>query len=72
VLAAYGIAGVDALAFGVSLQALELGVAAALGGPALMREGVGWRDMRRRALEAASLDLPAPPSAPPRAHAQGA
>ena len=72
VLAAYGVDGVDALAFGLSLQALELGVAAALGAPVLMREGVGWRDMRRHALEAASLELTAPVPAPRRAHAGSA
>ena len=47
----------DALAYGVVLQAVEIATAAALGVPALVREGVTWQDMRLRALSAAPVRL---------------
>lgn len=47
VLAAYGIGAGQALAYGVLLQAVELLTALALGVPALLREGMTWRDIRR-------------------------
>ena len=65
VLAAYGVGPAEALAYGVILQGLELAVAAGLGAPALVGEGVSWRQMRVRALGAASLDLRAPAEARP-------
>lgn len=48
VLAAYGVAFGPALAYGILLQAVEVVAAVALGAPALLREGVSWRDLRRR------------------------
>jgi phosphatidylinositol alpha-mannosyltransferase len=59
VLAAYGVAYGQGLAYGIALQALELTVAVALGVPALVREGIGWRAMRVRALRAAPVAVPA-------------
>jgi phosphatidyl-myo-inositol alpha-mannosyltransferase len=47
----------DALAYGIVLQAVELATAVALGLPALLREGMSWRDMRLRALHAAPVEL---------------
>ena len=47
----------DALAYGVILQAIEIATAVALGLPALVREGVTWKDMRLRALSAAPARL---------------
>jgi phosphatidylinositol alpha-mannosyltransferase len=47
VLAAYGIAAGNALAYGIILQAVELFTALALGVPALLREGMTWQDIRR-------------------------
>lgn len=49
VLAAYGIGAGQALAYGVLLQAVELVTALALGVPALLREGMTWRDIREGA-----------------------
>ena len=51
-LAAHGVVYGQALAYGISLQALELAVAVALGVPAMVAEGVGWREMRERAVHA--------------------
>jgi phosphatidylinositol alpha-mannosyltransferase len=46
VLAAYGVAAGPALAYGIILQAVEVCTALALGVPALLREGLTWRDVR--------------------------
>jgi phosphatidylinositol alpha-mannosyltransferase len=46
---AYGLRSADALAYGIVLQALEMATAVAMGAPALLREGLGWRDVRRAA-----------------------
>ena len=46
VLAAYGVAAGPALASGIILQAVEVSTALALGIPALLREGLTWRDVR--------------------------
>jgi phosphatidyl-myo-inositol alpha-mannosyltransferase len=53
----FGISAVDALAYGVILQAVEIATALALGLPALVREGVTWSDMRTRALSTAPVRL---------------
>ena len=58
VLAAYGVAYTDALAYGIVLQAVEVATAVALGMPALLREGMTWKDMRLRALHTAPVELP--------------
>jgi phosphatidylinositol alpha-mannosyltransferase len=57
VLSAYGVAATDALAFGIILQALELATALVMGMPALLREGLTWRDLRLRALRSAPVRL---------------
>src|SRR5438552_4163126 len=46
VLAAYGVGAGSALAYGIILQAVEVLTALALGTPALLREGLTWRDIR--------------------------
>jgi len=46
---AYGLRPADALAYGIVLQAVEMASAVAMGAPALVREGLGWRDLRRGA-----------------------
>jgi phosphatidylinositol alpha-mannosyltransferase len=46
VLAAYGVGGGPGLAYGIILQAVEVLTALALGIPALLREGLTWRDIR--------------------------
>ncbi|HEX5309869.1 MAG TPA: lysylphosphatidylglycerol synthase transmembrane domain-containing protein [Solirubrobacteraceae bacterium] len=61
VLAAYGIGAGQALAYGVLLQAVELLTALALGVPALLREGMTWRDIRQSAqMEQATVVEDAP------------
>jgi phosphatidylinositol alpha-mannosyltransferase len=57
VLGAYGVGHSDAFAYGIILQAVEMGTAFAMGMPALLREGMTWRDMRLRAIHAAPVDL---------------
>jgi phosphatidylinositol alpha-mannosyltransferase len=49
VLAAYGVGAGPALAYGIILQAVELLTALALGVPALLGEGMTWRDIRSSA-----------------------
>jgi phosphatidylinositol alpha-mannosyltransferase len=57
VLSAYGVGKTDALAYGIILQSVEIATAVAMGMPALLREGMTWRDMRLRALHASPVDL---------------
>ena len=49
VLAAFGVSGGRGLAYGIVLQAVEVATAIGLGAPALVREGIGWDDLRHRA-----------------------
>lgn len=49
VLAAYGVSAGAALAYGIILQAVEVVTALGLGVPALLSEGMSWRDIRRQA-----------------------
>jgi phosphatidyl-myo-inositol alpha-mannosyltransferase len=49
VLAAYGVGAGQGLAYGIILQAVEVVTALALGGPALLKEGLSWRDIRTSA-----------------------
>jgi phosphatidylinositol alpha-mannosyltransferase len=57
VLSAYGVGHTDALAYGVILQAVEIATALAMGMPALVREGMTWKDLRLRALHATPVEL---------------
>ena len=57
VLSAYGVAKTDALAYGIILQAVEIATAVALGMPALVREGMSWKDLRMSALHATPVQL---------------
>ena len=57
VLSAYGVGKTDAFAYGIILQAVEIATAVTMGMPALLREGMTWRDMRLRAIHAAPVDL---------------
>jgi phosphatidylinositol alpha-mannosyltransferase len=64
----YGISVQDALGYGIVLQAVEIATAFIMGGPALVGEGLSWRDVRMRALHATPVKLPPlPHSAPSRA-----
>jgi phosphatidyl-myo-inositol alpha-mannosyltransferase len=57
VLSAYGVGKTDALAYGIILQAVEIATALAMGMPALVREGMTWKDLRVRALHASPVQL---------------
>ncbi|MDQ4049602.1 MAG: lysylphosphatidylglycerol synthase domain-containing protein, partial [Actinomycetota bacterium] len=57
VLSAYGVGKTDALAYGIILQAVEIATAVAVGMPALVREGMSWRDLRLRALHGTPVEL---------------
>jgi phosphatidylinositol alpha-mannosyltransferase len=52
VLAAYGVGAGQAIAYGIVLQAVEVLTALALGIPALLGEGLTWRDIRSTSSEA--------------------
>ena len=49
------------VAYGVILQAVEVTTALLMGAPALVKEGVSWREVRMRAMQAAPVKLPARP-----------
>jgi phosphatidylinositol alpha-mannosyltransferase len=57
VLSAYGVGHTDALAYGIILQAVEIATAFTLGMPALVREGMSWKDLRLRALHSSPVEL---------------
>jgi phosphatidylinositol alpha-mannosyltransferase len=52
------------VAYGVILQAVEVSTAILLGMPALVKEGMSWREVRLRAMHATPVKLPARPSMP--------
>jgi phosphatidylinositol alpha-mannosyltransferase len=54
---AYHISSADALAYGIILQAVEIATALVIGMPALVKEGLSWRDVRMRALHAGPVQL---------------
>jgi phosphatidylinositol alpha-mannosyltransferase len=54
---AYGVSAADALGYGIILQAVEIATAVIMGMPALVREGLSWRDVRFRALHTAPVQL---------------
>ena len=56
---AYGIAAARALGYGIILQAVEIATAVAMGGPALVKEGLSWREVRLRALHSTPVSLAA-------------
>jgi phosphatidylinositol alpha-mannosyltransferase len=57
VLSSYHVGYADALAYGIILQAVEIATAVVMGAPALVREGVSWRDVRLRAMNYAPVEL---------------
>jgi phosphatidylinositol alpha-mannosyltransferase len=65
VLSAYHVGAADALAYGIILQAVEVATAVVMGTPALVGEGLSWREVRLRALHAAPVKLPARPARDP-------
>jgi phosphatidylinositol alpha-mannosyltransferase len=60
---AYHVSTPDAIAYGIVLQAVELATALMMGVPALLNEGLSWREVRLRTMHAAPVKLgplPAP------------
>ena len=62
VLGAYGIGYAEALAYGIILQAVEVATAVVMGAPALVKEGLSWREVRLRAMHSAPVELAPAPS----------
>jgi phosphatidylinositol alpha-mannosyltransferase len=56
----YGVSQADALGYGIILQAVEIATAVVMGMPALVKEGLSWKDVRLRALQTAPVELRAP------------
>jgi phosphatidylinositol alpha-mannosyltransferase len=50
------------VAYGVILQAVEVTTAIVMGMPALLKEGMSWREVRLRAIHTAPVKLPARPT----------
>jgi phosphatidylinositol alpha-mannosyltransferase len=55
---AYGVSSADALGYGIVLQAVEIATAIIMGTPALLREGLTWKDVRLRAMHVSPVELP--------------
>ncbi|MCW2959553.1 MAG: glycosyltransferase, partial [Solirubrobacterales bacterium] len=54
---AYGVSYADALGYGIVLQAVEVATAIVMGTPALLREGLTWKDVRLRAMHVSPVEL---------------
>jgi phosphatidyl-myo-inositol alpha-mannosyltransferase len=61
---AYHVSTPDAIAYGIVLQAVEVATALLMGLPALLNEGLSWRDVRLRTMHAAPVRLGPLPQAP--------
>jgi phosphatidyl-myo-inositol alpha-mannosyltransferase len=59
---AYHVATADAIAYGIVLQAVEIATALLMGLPALLNEGLSWRDVRLRTMHATPVKLAALPT----------
>ncbi len=60
---AYHVSAPDAIAYGIVLQAVEVATALIMGMPALVGEGLSWRDVRLRTMHASPVQLPPLPDA---------
>jgi phosphatidylinositol alpha-mannosyltransferase len=60
---AYHVSTPDALAYGIVLQAVEVATAVIMGLPALVNEGLSWREVRLRTMHAAPVTLGPLPAA---------
>ena len=60
---AYHVSTPDAIAYGIVLQAIEVAAALLMGLPALLNEGLSWRDVRLRTMHAAPVKLGPLPAA---------
>jgi phosphatidyl-myo-inositol alpha-mannosyltransferase len=59
---AYGIDAAQALGYGIILQAVEVATAVVMGAPALVKEGLSWREVRLRTLHTSPVSLGPLPS----------
>jgi phosphatidylinositol alpha-mannosyltransferase len=57
---AYHVSTADALAYGIVLQVVEIATAVLMGMPALLREGLSWRDVRLRTMHSTPIRLSPP------------
>jgi phosphatidyl-myo-inositol alpha-mannosyltransferase len=55
---AYHVSTPDAIAYGIVLQAVEVATALIMGLPALVNEGLSWREVRLRTMHATPVKLP--------------
>jgi phosphatidylinositol alpha-mannosyltransferase len=62
---AYHVSAAGALGYGIVLQAVEIATAVLMGMPALVNEGLSWKDVRLRALHSSPVRLPARPRGAP-------
>jgi phosphatidyl-myo-inositol alpha-mannosyltransferase len=58
---AYHVSTPDALAYGIILQAVEVATAIIMGMPALVNEGLSWKEVRLRTMHSSPVKLPALP-----------
>jgi phosphatidyl-myo-inositol alpha-mannosyltransferase len=61
---AYHVSTPDALAYGIVLQVIEVAAALVMGLPALVNEGLSWREVRLRTMHAAPVKLGPLPASP--------
>ena len=54
---AFHVSTADAIAYGIVLQAVEITTAMVMGVPALLREGMSWRDVKLRAMHTPPVTL---------------
>jgi phosphatidylinositol alpha-mannosyltransferase len=62
---AYHVSTPEAIAYGIVLQAVEVATAVIMGVPALLNEGLSWREVRLRTIHAAPVKLAPLPGASP-------
>jgi phosphatidylinositol alpha-mannosyltransferase len=67
---AYHVGTADALAYGIVLQAVEVATAVIMGTPALVKEGLSWKEVRLRTMHASPVKLPPLPGTARRAPSQ--
>jgi phosphatidylinositol alpha-mannosyltransferase len=61
---AYHVSTPEAIAYGIVLQVVEVAAALIMGLPALVNEGLSWKDVRLRTMHATPVRLPALPPLP--------
>ena len=65
---AYGVSSADALGYGIVLQVVEIATAVLMGTPALVKEGLSWKDVRLRTMNYAPVELPPLPDGAAQPH----